>query len=102
MSLVGTITSLELNPFADKKIVEKTITQDMSNFIKEDFNTKYGVIQLSKTALWIETDKIAEYSLTKNTEQCIDYNIPCFKMLQTYKPNSGGLLLPGWAIKNTA
>jgi hypothetical protein len=59
------------DPFESKKIVEKTIKSDMSDFIKGDFNEKYGVIKLSKTLLWIETDKIAEYSLTKNTEFCL-------------------------------
>ena len=64
------VSAIELNPFATVKSVEKTPTTDMSNFIKEDFNSKYGVIRLSNTFLWIETDKVAEYSLTKNTEFC--------------------------------
>ena len=68
--LVGTISAFELNPFADKKIFEDEITLDMDEFIKEDFNDKYGIIRLSKTFFWFETDRIAEYSLIDNTEQC--------------------------------
>lgn len=69
--MISTVSALELNPFADIKIVEKEITQDMPDFIKADFNRDYGVIRLSKTFLWVETDKIAEYSLTENTAQCL-------------------------------
>jgi len=69
--ILPSVSALELNPFADVKNVEKAITLDMSNFIKADFNSQYGVIRLSKTFFWFETDKIAEYSLTKNTEQCL-------------------------------
>lgn len=64
------VSAVELNPFADKKIFEPIIKEDMSDFIKEEFNTDYGVIRISKTFFWIETDKIAEYSLIANTEQC--------------------------------
>lgn len=66
------ISAIELNPFANSKTLEKSINSDMSNFIKEDFNSNYGVIRLSKTFLWIETDKIAEYSLIDNTDKCFD------------------------------
>jgi hypothetical protein len=58
------ISALELNPFATSKLSTIVIDDDMSNFIKEDFNADYGVIRLSKTFFWIETDKLAEYSLT--------------------------------------
>ena len=68
--IVGTVSAFELNPFADKKIFEREITLDMDEFIKTDFNDKYGVIRLSKTFFWFESDKIAEYSLIDNTEQC--------------------------------
>lgn len=64
-------SAFELNPFADKKIYEPSLKEDMSDFIKQDFNSKYGAIRLSKTFLWIETDKVAEYSLTENTDQCL-------------------------------
>ena len=39
--LVGTVSAFELNPFADKKIFERDITDDMEEFIKEDFNELY-------------------------------------------------------------
>lgn len=68
---LGSVSALELNPFAEKKIYEPTLTSDVSDFIKQDFNEKYGTIKLSKTFFWIETDKIAEYSLVENTEQCL-------------------------------
>jgi hypothetical protein len=42
-------------------------TSSMSNFIKEDINEKYGVITLSSS----KTGKLAEYSLTTNTELCL-------------------------------
>lgn len=62
---------VSINPFADKKSVEMKVTNDMSAFIKEDFNSDYGVIRLSKTFLWFKSGKIAEYSLTSNTESCL-------------------------------
>jgi hypothetical protein len=46
---------------------DKTATSDMSPFIKEGFNPKYGVITISSSKI----GKIAEYSLTKNTEYCM-------------------------------
>lgn len=49
------------------KSYDTTITVDMSNFIKEDFNPIYGVITLESS----KEGKLAEYSLTKNTETCI-------------------------------
>lgn len=69
--LVGTVSAFELNPFADIKNYEERITDDMPQFIKDNFNSKYGVIRLSNTFFWIETSKIAEYSLIENTAQCI-------------------------------
>lgn len=68
---VSSVSALELNPFADKKIYEPILKEDLSDFIKEDFNSQYGAIKISKTLFWIETDKIAEYSLIENTEQCL-------------------------------
>ncbi|NMA05293.1 MAG: DUF2341 domain-containing protein, partial [Acholeplasmataceae bacterium] len=65
------VSALELNPFANSKTFVPELKEDMSDFLKEDFNSKYGVIQLSKTMLWFETDRIAEYSLTENTDQCL-------------------------------
>lgn len=64
------ISAIELNPFAVTKIVEKSVKADMPEFLKTDFNSDYGVIRLSKTLFWIPTDKVAEYSLTSNTERC--------------------------------
>lgn len=70
--LYGVRADVSINPFDSKKIVEKAITSDMPDFIKEDFNIKYGVIRISNTFLWIETDKIVEYSLTYNTDKCYE------------------------------
>jgi hypothetical protein len=42
-------------------------TSSMSSFIKEDLNEKYGVITLSSST----KGKLAEYSLTRNTDNCI-------------------------------
>ena len=69
--MVNSASALELNPFAEKKIFERNIDEDTSDFIKQDFNSNYGVIKLSKTFLWVETDKVAEYSLIENTDQCL-------------------------------
>ncbi len=71
MVFILCLSSVSAGPFSDVKIYENAITSDMPEFIKEDFNTKYGVIRVSNTFFWIETSKIAEYSLTKNTEYCI-------------------------------
>lgn len=68
---VSSVSALELNPFAEKKIYEPAFKEDLSNFLKEDFNSDYGVIRLSKTFFWFESDRIAEYSLIENTEICI-------------------------------
>lgn len=69
--LISLASAWELNPFADKKIFEPKLKEDMPSFIKDDFNSQYGVIRISKTSFWVETDKIAEYSLIDNTEQCL-------------------------------
>lgn len=68
---VSSVSALELNPFADKKIYEPILKDDSSTFLKEEFNADYGIIRLSKTFFWIETDKLAEYSLIDNTAQCL-------------------------------
>lgn len=67
---ISLVSAIELNPFAVTKLVEKEVKADMSEFLKTDFNSEYGVIRLSKTIFWIPTDKIAEYSLTYNTPEC--------------------------------
>jgi hypothetical protein len=69
--MLNVVSALELNPFADKKIYEPILKEDTNDFLKESFNEDYGIIRLSKTLFWIETDKIAEYSLIENTEQCL-------------------------------
>lgn len=69
--LVGTISALELNPFANKVYLEKNVESIENDFLKLDFNEKYGSIKLSSTFFWIEGDKVAEYTLTHNTEQCL-------------------------------
>ena len=69
--LVSTISALELNPFAEIKDYTKVITPDLSDFIKEDFNEKYGAITIDDTFMWIGTGRVAEYSLIENTEYCI-------------------------------
>ena len=69
--LLGSVSALELNPFATTKDYKTVITEDMSDFIKEDFNEDYGVIRLDKNTFWLWEDRIAEYSLISNTEQCL-------------------------------
>ena len=66
--LVGNVTSFELNPFAEVKIYEKDPTD--TQFSKQEYNDKYGVIKISDTFLWVQTDKLAEYSLISNTDNC--------------------------------
>jgi len=69
-SITTLVSSADLNPFSDTKTFNPTITADMSDFIKADFNEKYGVITLNSKFMYIDTGKIAEYSLVKNTEIC--------------------------------
>lgn len=72
IALAGRVSAdMSFNPFDTRKSFETTPTDDMSQFIKDDFNSKYGVIRLSETILWITSDKIAEYSLTDNTDYCL-------------------------------
>lgn len=69
--LAGTVSAIELNPFAEKAIPDKELRSDMDAFIKDDFNEVYGSIRVSKTFMWVETERIAEYSLTDNSEKCL-------------------------------
>jgi hypothetical protein len=55
---------------ADKLELQSNMNEVDSSFLKENFNPDYGVIQITDTFLGIETDRIAEYSLVENTEQC--------------------------------
>jgi hypothetical protein len=70
--LIGTVSAWELNPFADTKYYETSKDAVTSDFLKETFNADYGVIQFSKTFLWVETDRIAEYSLIESKDSVID------------------------------
>lgn len=56
--------------FSTIKTYDTTIKAETNDYLKSDFNSDYGIIKLSKTFLWIPTDKIAEYSLTSNTKKC--------------------------------
>lgn len=69
--LIGNVYAMELNPFADTVIHEKKINDVDNEFLKEDFNEQYGVIEITETFLWIPTKEIAEYSLTESTNECI-------------------------------
>jgi hypothetical protein len=70
--VVPMVLAFSLNPFEDIKTVDLNITSDMSKFIQNDFNSNYGAITISNSFLWVETDKIAEYSLTSTSESIID------------------------------
>ena len=70
-SITTLVSSADLNPFSDTKTFNPTITADMSDFIQADFNEKYGVITLNSKFMYVDTGKIAEYSLIKNTELCM-------------------------------
>lgn len=65
------ISAIELNPFANKLSIEKNAVNIDNVFLKETFNSKYGSIKISSTFFWFSTDKIAEYTLTGTTEQCL-------------------------------
>lgn len=73
--ILGSVKAFDLNPFAEKKslILSKEDIED--SFLKDDFNEKYGLIRLSKSFLWSESEKLAEYSLIENTENCL---IDCY------------------------
>jgi hypothetical protein len=66
------VSAWEINPFADTKYYETSKEAITNDFIKQDFNSKYGVIQISKTFLWVETDRIAEYSLIESKDSIIN------------------------------
>lgn len=72
MFLISFVSAFELNPFATKKIYWDSIKIDTSDYLKEDFNVDYGIIKLSDTFLWIETDRIAEYSLSEVKESILN------------------------------
>ena len=64
--LVGFVIAQE--PVSITTEYTKTITTDLSPFIKDDFNPKYGVITLVSS----KDGKMAEYSLTSTTESIVD------------------------------
>jgi len=70
MVILPLASAFNLDPFAVVKEKVKD-NKNLEPFLKEDFNEKYGVITLYKTFMWLKNDNIAEYSLTKNTEQCL-------------------------------
>jgi hypothetical protein len=56
LSLVGTVS-------AARTVLEDEVV-GVSDYLKADFNSDYGVIKISNYFLWVETEKLAEYSLT--------------------------------------
>jgi len=85
--LIGFLTFVYAQEFSTiDKTYTKTPTADLSTFIKEDFNTKYGAITLSDSAK-IGEKKMAEFSLISNTEKCLD---KCFQHYKAtlYQPMS--------------
>lgn len=67
-----TDTEKSWNPFGVEKIIKEPITEsivNVSDFMLREVS-EYPIIQKSSTIFWIESDKIAEYKITKNTERC--------------------------------
>lgn len=61
----------DLNPFGGT-ITQKKDVKDVDNeYLKANFNEKYGMVALRDTFLWIPTGVNAEYTLTYNTEDCL-------------------------------
>jgi len=59
---------IDITPTIDNvKDYYTTIDKDTSIYLKEDFNDDYGIIELKDK----NDNKIIEYSLTKNTAQCL-------------------------------
>jgi len=84
------------HPFADTKLASKIATQDLSSYVKEDFNSKYGAISISNTFLWMDTGKYADYTLTKNSEICM-INCEAEGRVTLY---NDGILFDGVMFKN--
>lgn len=64
-----------INPFGHKKITLEPIKDEWINkndFMYQEDSFDYPVVRLSKTFLWIETDKVAEYKLTKSSDSIIN------------------------------
>jgi hypothetical protein len=67
-------TKWNLNPFGNKQIIIEPIKSadiDSNDFMYSEGSYDYPITQISKTFLWIETDKVAEYKITDNTDQCL-------------------------------
>ena len=86
--LIGTVSAIQLNPFGNNLQIDREILDDTNDFLKPDFNEKYGSIRISKTLFWIKTDRLAEYSLIENTDLCY-YN--CYAEGKAVLYNSGVL-----------
>lgn len=68
IAIAGVIVAEDTGLLVDSKF-DATVQTDMSPFIKDGFNPKFGAITLSDK---LTTNKIAEYSLTSTTESIID------------------------------
>lgn len=68
--LVGIVSALQLNPFGKVITQEKSIQKIDNQFLRDNFNEEYGAIEISNTAFWIPSSKVAEYSLISNTLTC--------------------------------
>lgn len=56
--MFGTVSAIELNPFAK---IKETV----------DYGSKYPSIEIYNTILWVKSSKIADYKLNYNSEQCL-------------------------------
>lgn len=67
LQTIGTKTSI--SPFGNKKIILESITDEKINkdsFMLSEKSLDLPVVRISKTFLWVETDKIAEYKIIRN------------------------------------
>jgi len=68
-------TKGNINPFGNKKIILEAVTDSKINedsFMLQEKSLDLPVVRISKTFLWIETDKIAEYKITSNDVSIIN------------------------------
>jgi hypothetical protein len=68
---LSSVSAFSLNPFAPQLVVQDSPTSDMPQFIQSDLNPEYGALTVTNTFFWIGTSKVAEYSLTDNTNYCL-------------------------------
>jgi len=74
-SLTKIDTKTTLNPFGYKKIVYEPITTEKlidESFMFKEESFDYPVVRISKSFLWVTTDKIAEYKLTNSGNSLIN------------------------------